>query len=546
MTNKVLNLVIIILCILIIGIVVNLLIIYNYDFKLIGSENIVLNLGDTWEDPGYEIKNKTVNVSNNIDYSNTGDYTVTYAFRLGLVTRSVYRYIKIVDANQDTGFTLKLKGKNPYYLLKNNQYKEAGYEVNDTNDGDLTSRVEVKDNIKSDTLGTYEVTYKVKNSDGIIKTTIRKVNVYSFNFTNSLTTTEFTQVNNILLTINDSNYDYTILPNNDKTTDTNVSYEVKANGKYIFKIYDKNNNYLTYEENITNIDTEKPTGNCTLSLLNKGGKITVNAKDNGKIKGYEYVYGSTKSNLVKENNYNINTMDDTANVIVYDLANNNTSIKCSVIDNSTKHAREYTLETFNQNGFNKKYWLYKPNITERQKVPLLIYFHGAGGSASVNAVNNIAIPKNLKDGKDFPYYVAAPYQGTNHDFAMSLLKYLVNTYHVDSKRVYISGGSAGSPAALSIAGQHPNRFAGIVIIAGYGNTVNTDVNKVTYLPVWFHQGSYDSFNTMKNYVDRINSAGGHAVITSYPGGHDAPVDAFLKTEVTNWILSNKSKLDFNS
>ena len=234
-------------------------------------------------------------------------------------------------------------------------------------------------------------------------------------------------------------------------------------------------------------------------------------------------------------------MDENASVTIYDKAGNDTTIKCEVVDNSTKQTREYTLETYAYDGTNRKYWLYKPNISLREKVPLVIYFHGSGGSKDVNAVNNIVIPKNIKDGHDFPYYVVAPYNGGQNDYTISLIKYLLKKYNIDEKRIVISGGSAGSPAALNIAANNPNMFSGVIIVAGYTNTPKTDVTKLTYLPIWFHQGKYDKYDIMSDYVNKINLAGGNAKITPYPGSHDSPADAFLNDEVTKWILTNRAK-----
>ena len=60
-------------------------------------------------------------------------------------------------------------------------------------------------------------------------------------------------------------------------------------------------------------------------------------------------------------------------------------------------------------------------------------------------------------------------------------------------------------------------------------------------PVWIFQGTSDYYDIMQQFVSKINNVGGNAKLTSYKGGHDAPVNAFLREDLTNWILSTKTK-----
>lgn len=542
MKKRVLIIIGIIIMLIAITILYNKFYVDNYNFKLNGSDTIYLNIGDMWEDPGYtQDGDNHIIVKNNVNYDIEGNYEVKYTLKIYLFSKTLVRKVNVVNANQTTDLTLTINGDNPYYLMKNHDYEEAGFSSFDKIDGIITNNVQVTNNIDNSNDGTYEVKYQIKNTNGITKTSIRKVIVYSFNFEGKLKTNEPSKNNEILLNINDINYSYIILPDGNKSNDRKITFSVSENNKYSFIIYDTNNNSLTYDINVNNIDNEKPTGTCTLSLLDTNGEIIVDAKDNNEIQGFIYQYGNNKTKMINNNKYTINTMDEKASVTIYDSAGNFNTISCKTINNSTKMTREYTLETYNYNGSNKRYWFYKPNITKRDKVPLVIYFHGSGGSANYNAVNNIAIPKNIKDGKDFPYYVIAPYNGTQNDFVISLINYITSNYNIDTKRIILSGGSAGSPAALSIAGNNPGKFSCIVVISGYSNTVNVNVNKLTNIPIWFFQGTGDNYKMMEDYVNKINNAGGNAKITSYKGGHDAPVDAFLREDLTNWILTNKSK-----
>ncbi len=543
MKNKVFAIVFVIIAIIVGLIFYNKNYVDNYNFKLNGSNTITLTTNDTWEDPLYTIDgDKEVVISDNINYNQIGEYQKTYSIRVGLFEKKLVRRVNIVDVNQSTGFTISLQGNNPYYLMKGHAYQEEGYNAFDSTDGKLTEMVITESNIDNKNEGTYEVKYQVKNSDGITKIVTRKVIVYSFNFEGKIKTTEYTDSNEILLNIYDNNYNYTLLPNGTTTTNRNIIYQVVDNKLYSFTIYDNNGNSFIYEANITNIDKELPTGSCTLSLLDNGGKITVTAIDNNNISGYEYIYGNNKTNKVTTNTYSFTTMDETASVTIYDSANNNTTITCNVVDNSTKVERDYTLYTYTYNGVNRYYWLYQPKISKRDKVPLVVFFHGAGPN-STSEVNSISIPKNIKDGNDFPYYVLIPYYAQNksdESYVLELINYITGNYHIDTKRIVLAGQSLGSPTPLRMAANKPNTYSCIVLLAAY-NIDTVSANTVTGIPIWLFQGTGDSYQQFEKYINNINTSGGNAKITSYTGSHNAPANAFLREDLTNWILNNRVK-----
>ena len=186
-----------IIIILIIGIIIvgalvfNYVYVNNYNFKLNGSDYIILNIDDTWKDPLYVVdNNKDIIIDNNIDFNKEGNYEVNYILKIGLFSKKLTRKVDIVNKDKKTSFTLDIKGNNPYYLLINHEYKEDGYDAYDNTDGVLTNNVNVINNI-SNTEGEYEIIYQVTNSNGITKKSTRKVVVYSFNFEGKLKTKEY-------------------------------------------------------------------------------------------------------------------------------------------------------------------------------------------------------------------------------------------------------------------------------------------------------------------------------------------------------------------
>ena len=72
---------------------------------------------------------------------------------------------------------IELKDSNNINIYTGNNYTEPGYTATDNCDGDLTSKVEVSGSVNTNTVGTYKITYKVKDSHENETTVTRVVNV---------------------------------------------------------------------------------------------------------------------------------------------------------------------------------------------------------------------------------------------------------------------------------------------------------------------------------------------------------------------------------
>ena len=72
---------------------------------------------------------------------------------------------------------ITLKGNASTSIILNNKYTEPGYEAKDNCDGDLTSEVKVEGTVNTAKVGTYTITYKVKDKAGNEASTTRKVTV---------------------------------------------------------------------------------------------------------------------------------------------------------------------------------------------------------------------------------------------------------------------------------------------------------------------------------------------------------------------------------
>lgn len=546
--------------ILVIIIIIGILVFINYrtlnsvDFKLINAETINLNVNDSWEDPGFVVDKEytdNVKVENNINYQKVGTYDVIYKLRIGILSKKLKRTINVLDQNKETNLKLILNGENPTYLMINNNYQEKGAIAYDSIDGSLSDKIIIEKNIVNNIEGTYTVTYKVTNNQGVTKKIERKVLVYSFDFTGKLKTDVSSKDNEITINISDLNYSHTILPSGESSKERIINYKVNNNGVYIFNFYDKNNSLYKYEVNVNNIDKTNPTGTCVMSLKDKGAEISVTANDNSKILGYRYSYGNTETDIITSNKYSINSQDINAKVTIIDQAGNTTAINCVSVDDSTKYPRSYTLETFEYNGKKYQYWFYKPkNYSLRTKMPLLVYFHGDGGRKGVNYVNNYAFPNFIYTGMDFPFYMIAPYCNNETDFSSdkkmeSIIKnieYVVQNNNIDTDRIIISGGSSGARGAYKIASVYKDLFSCLVIGSGVTYQLNIFEKDLTHLPIWIFHGKSDkniSIRDVEAHVNNIRSLGGNVKFSAIDGGHGITEEVFKKQELIDWMIAQR-------
>ena len=86
----------------------------------------------------------------------------------------VARKLNRVDTEKPV---ITLKGGTSATVILGNKYTEQGYEAKDNCDGDLTKDVKVDGTVNTSKVGTYNITYKVKDSAGNEASVTRKVTV---------------------------------------------------------------------------------------------------------------------------------------------------------------------------------------------------------------------------------------------------------------------------------------------------------------------------------------------------------------------------------
>lgn len=258
----------------------------------------------------------------NVDNSVPGTYAILYKVTnsKGLSTEATLKVEVIEDNNE---YNILLEGDDVVYLNYLEEYVEPGYTAHDSNNKDVTNKVIVNNNIKSDTPGIYEVNYTIG------KTTVKRsvvvsdqeITINSNYSPTSLTNSSVT----INLTVTGNNVAFILLPDGNVATDKNVTYVVKENDDYEFKIFNKKGEYQSKIISISNIDNESPNGSCIVD----NNVITVNATDDTGISGYSYLYdGKNYTEYTTNSTYKLASYQEIVAVKIKDKLGNEETILC--------------------------------------------------------------------------------------------------------------------------------------------------------------------------------------------------------------------------
>lgn len=197
------------------------------------------------------------------------------------------------------------------------------------------------------------------------------------------------------------------------------------------------------------------------------------------------------------------------------------------------------------------YYLYLPEGYEtRADWPLVVFLHGGGEAGTdLTRVLRHGPPAMIAKGRDFPFVLLAPQSPYpdrmwDDEAVMTLIDEATASLAVDADRVVVTGLSRGGMATWRLGMQHPDRFAGLVPIAGGGLPVYAF--RLKDVPVWAFYGAKDeavALDDARRVADRLRREGGNIAITVYPdAGHAETWEAaYADTRLWAWIEERDRK-----
>jgi predicted peptidase len=229
----------------------------------------------------------------------------------------------------------------------------------------------------------------------------------------------------------------------------------------------------------------------------------------------------------------------------------------------------FLFESITADGVTMKSVTYVPrNYDPGKKWPVIVFLHGAGESGADGAkpiIQGIGSAM-LWDIEKWPFIVLFPQkpelprQWEEYDAGvMGLVERARKTYNVDASRIYLTGLSMGGHGSWVIGAKHPDVWAAVAPICGYGGVNRPGGPKpgpkafagppseiaagLKEIPVWaFHGGADDvvPVSASQELVDALKAAGGNVKFTVYPGvNHNSWDKAYREEALYDWFLAQK-------
>jgi predicted esterase len=208
------------------------------------------------------------------------------------------------------------------------------------------------------------------------------------------------------------------------------------------------------------------------------------------------------------------------------------------------------------------------------KYPVVIFLHGIG-ERGVNSTDSAtlattiwnvaknALPRHIKNGKQFPFICLSPQLKSNFGtwpswYVMEVLNEAKTYLKIDEKRIYVVGLSMGGGGTWVAIQDQPKVFAAAAPVCGAYNSLSKACGiAAENLPVWAFHGDADStvpFSRSVNMVNAINACvptpNPKAIMTIYPGiNHNSWDRAFAldntyhTPNLYQWLLSYTNKIN---
>src|SRR5476651_996547 len=167
-------------------------------------------------------------------------------------------------------------------------------------------------------------------------------------------------------------------------------------------------------------------------------------------------------------------------------------------------ASEQRKEQMMVNGIKRSFVTYIPTTEQPKKMPVIISLHG--GFASPKGMFHLADFRPIAEREKF-IVVCPASKNIWHDgadiggiddvkFIDQLITYIINTYHADASRIYITGISNGGFMTTRLACQLHQRIAAIAVVAATLD-VGEGYDLAAPLPVIYMHGTKDPIVSYK-------------------------------------------------
>lgn len=132
---------------------------------------------------------------------------------------------------------------------------------------------------------------------------------------------------------------------------------------------------------------------------------------------------------------------------------------------------------------------------------------------------------------------------TIEDELLSMIDHALANYKGDPKRVYLTGLSYGGMGTWYVASKHPEKFAAIAPVVGYGTVSMAPALAQAKLPMWVFAGGRDATVNVRYFYPLLNELEklGHPDVRftiEADMGHDTWIRVYASQDLYAWFLSH--------
>ena len=222
---------------------------------------------------------------------------------------------------------------------------------------------------------------------------------------------------------------------------------------------------------------------------------------------------------------------------------------CSAANRDKTVERGFIAKTVSVGDKKMDYVAYVPKVYDPAKpMPTIIFLNGAGecGTDGWRQCYHLGGAIMLEPAK-WPFLVLFPQKQDvktlweqEEPMVIAVLEQSKKEYNIDDSRLYLTGLSQGGHGTWAIAAMHPNLFAAIAPVCGWGD--EEIARKVAKLPIWTFHGDQDKavdIERSREMEKWITAAGGKCKLTVYPGiGHNSWDNAYRSEDLGKWFLEH--------
>jgi predicted peptidase len=224
-------------------------------------------------------------------------------------------------------------------------------------------------------------------------------------------------------------------------------------------------------------------------------------------------------------------------------------------------------------GRSYRYQVYVPaDYQSKGSWPAILFLHGAGerGDDGLYQTNVGLAPAIRQNPSRYPAIAIFPqvprdsqWVGAPADMAVAALQQTMREFHVDPKRVYLTGLSMGGHGTWYVAYRHPELFAAIIPICGWVRefpqfrgsvaVVPADsaavmpnlIQRLGKVPIWIFHGEMDpgvNVNGSREPATALKAASADVRYTEFLGmGHNVWDATYGSDEFVRWLFAQQRR-----